>query len=173
MSDRPAVAPPELTHARILRMALPIVISNATVPLLGAVDTGVVGQLGQAAPIGAVGLGAVVLATLYWIFSFLRMGTSGLAAQAHGAGDEAERSAILLRSLLIGLAAGLCFILLQLPVIWGTFRVAPASAEVEALTRTYLSIRIWGRPRPSASMPSPAGSWRSSGRGAFWFSSSG
>ncbi|PTM81581.1 MATE family multidrug resistance protein [Cereibacter johrii] len=146
MSDRPAVAPPELTHARILRMALPIVISNATVPLLGAVDTGVVGQLGQAAPIGAVGLGAVVLATLYWIFSFLRMGTSGLAAQAHGAGDEAERSAILLRSLLIGLGAGLCFILLQLPVIWATFRVAPASAEVEALTRTYLSIRIWGAP---------------------------
>lgn len=125
MTDTPAVAPPELTHARILRMALPIVISNATVPLLGAVDTGVVGQLGQAAPIGAVGLGAVVLATLYWIFSFLRMGTSGLAAQAHGAGDEAERSAILLRSLLIGLAAGLCFILLQLPVIWATFRVRP------------------------------------------------
>ena len=58
------------------RIALPIVLSNATVPLLGAVDTGVVGQLGQAAPIGAVGLGAVILATLYWVFGFLRMGTT-------------------------------------------------------------------------------------------------
>ncbi|MCE6961297.1 MATE family efflux transporter [Cereibacter sphaeroides] len=136
----------EITHRRILRMAVPIVLSNATVPLLGAVDTGVVGQLGQAAPIGAVGLGAVVLATVYWAFSFLRMGTSGLAAQAHGAGDEAERSAILLRALLIGGAAGLGFILLQGPLIWATFGLAPASPEVEALTRTYLQIRIWGAP---------------------------
>ncbi|TKA97953.1 MATE family efflux transporter [Cereibacter changlensis] len=136
----------EITHARVLRMALPIVLSNATVPLLGAVDTAVVGQLGLAAPIGAVGLGAVVLATVYWIFSFLRMGTSGLAAQAHGAGDEAERSAILLRALIIGFGAGLCFILAQAPLVWATFKVAPASAEVEALTRQYLAIRLWGAP---------------------------
>ncbi|WP_444667242.1 MATE family efflux transporter [Cereibacter changlensis] len=136
----------EITHARVLRMALPIVLSNATVPLLGAVDTAVVGQMGLAAPIGAVGLGAVVLATVYWIFSFLRMGTSGLAAQAHGAGDEAERSAILLRALIIGFGAGLCFILAQAPLVWATFKVAPASAEVEALTRQYLAIRLWGAP---------------------------
>ena len=135
-----------ITHARVLRMALPIVLSNATVPLLGAVDTAVVGQMGFAAPIGAVGLGAVVLATVYWIFSFLRMGTSGLAAQAHGAGDEAERSAILLRALIIGFGAGLCFILAQAPLVWATFKVAPASAEVEALTRQYLAIRLWGAP---------------------------
>ena len=138
--------PDAITHRRILRMALPIVLSNATVPLLGAVDTGVVGQLGQAAPIGAVGMGSVVLATVYWAFSFLRMGTSGLAAQAHGAGDAAERSAILLRALLIGAAAGLAFILLQGPLIWATFRLSPASAEVEALTRSYLQIRLWGAP---------------------------
>lgn len=136
----------EITHARVLRMALPIVLSNATVPLLGAVDTAVVGQMGLAAPIGAVGLGAVVLATVYWIFSFLRMGTSGLAAQAHGAEDEAERSAILLRALIIGFGAGLCFILAQAPLVWATFKVAPASAEVEALTRQYLAIRLWGAP---------------------------
>lgn len=135
-----------ITHARVLRMAVPIVLSNATVPLLGAVDTAVVGQMGLAAPIGAVGLGAVVLATVYWIFSFLRMGTSGLAAQAHGAGDEAERSAILLRALIIGFGAGLCFILAQVPLVWATFKVAPASAEVEALTRQYLAIRLWGAP---------------------------
>ena len=65
----------EITHARVLRIALPIVLANATVPLLGAVDTGVVGQLGAAAPIGAVGMGAVILASLYWVFGFLRMGT--------------------------------------------------------------------------------------------------
>ncbi|WP_241427661.1 MATE family efflux transporter [Fertoeibacter niger] len=127
-------------------MAVPIVLSNATVPLLGAVDTGVVGQLGLAAPIGAVGLGAVVLATVYWIFSFLRMGTSGLAAQAHGAGDLAERSAILLRALIIGGVAGLLFVVLQAPMMAGAFALAPASAEVEGLARQYLSIRLWGAP---------------------------
>ena len=72
----------EITHARVARIAVPVVLSNATVPLLGAVDTAVIGQLGQAAPLGAVGLGAVILATLYWAFGFLRMSTSGLAAQA-------------------------------------------------------------------------------------------
>ncbi|QYK43476.1 MAG: MATE family efflux transporter [Paracoccaceae bacterium] len=136
----------EITHARVMRIALPIVLSNATVPLLGAVDTGVVGQLGQAAPIGAVGVGAIVLASFYWIFGFLRMGTSGLAAQAHGAGDMPERSATLYRALMIGAAAGVAFILLQGPIMWAAFRVAPASDEVEGLARQYLAIRIWGAP---------------------------
>ena len=136
----------EVTHARMWRIAGPIVLSNATVPLLGAVDTGVVGQLGQAAPIGAVGLGAVILATLYWAFGFLRMGTSGLAAQAQGAGDGAERAAVLLRALIVGLGAGLALILLQVALVAGAFTLAPASAEVEALTRQYLAIRIWGAP---------------------------
>ena len=88
----------EITHARVARIAVPVVLSNATVPLLGAVDTAVIGQLGQAAPLGAVGMGAVILATLYWAFGFLRMSTSGLAAQAEGAGDLPERSAVLLRA---------------------------------------------------------------------------
>ena len=136
----------EVTHARMWRIAGPIVLSNATVPLLGAVDTGVVGQLGQAAPIGAVGLGAVILATVYWVFGFLRMGTSGLAAQAQGAGDEAERAAVLLRALIVGLGAGLALIVLQLALVAGAFSLAPASAEVEGLTRQYLAIRIWGAP---------------------------
>lgn len=136
----------DLTHARVLRIAGPIVLSNATVPLLGAVDTGVVGQMGQAAPIGAVGIGAVILATLYWAFGFLRMGTSGLAAQAHGAGDADERSAVLLRALMIGVTAGLVLILLQLPLVAAAFAIAPASDEVEGLARTYIGIRIWGAP---------------------------
>jgi MATE family multidrug resistance protein len=141
-----ASAPRPLGHGRVLRIALPIVLSNATVPLLGAVDTGVVGQMGAAAPIGAVGVGAVVLASVYWIFGFLRMGTSGLVAQAHGADDRAESAAVLLRALLIGLAAGLGFILLQALIFRAALALAPATAEVEALTRRYLAVRIWGAP---------------------------
>jgi MATE family multidrug resistance protein len=121
-------------------------LSNATVPLLGAVDTAVIGQLGEAAPLGAVGMGAVVLATLYWAFGFLRMSTSGLAAQAQGAGDGAERSAVLVRALVVAAAAGLGLIALQVPLFRAAFAVAPASAEVEGMAQTYLAIRIWGAP---------------------------
>lgn len=138
--------PPAITHARVARIAVPVVLSNATVPLLGAVDTAVIGQLGQAAPLGAVGMGAVVLATLYWAFGFLRMSTSGLAAQAEGARDAAERSAVLLRALMVALLAGAALILLQAPLFAAAFAIAPASAEVERLAKTYLAIRIWGAP---------------------------
>uniref|UniRef100_UPI000A7FB658 MATE family efflux transporter n=1 Tax=Leisingera sp. F5 TaxID=1813816 RepID=UPI000A7FB658 len=136
----------EITHKRVLTIALPIVLSNATVPILGAVDTGVVGQMGEAAPIGAVGIGAVVLATIYWIFGFLRMGTTGLAAQARGAGDWGETGALLMRGLLLAFAASAIFIIAQAAVFWGAFALAPASAEVESLARDYLQIRIWGAP---------------------------
>ena len=135
-----------ITHARVLKIALPIVLSNATIPILGAVDTGVVGQLGQAAPIGAVGMGAVILASVYWIFGFLRMGTSGLVAQARGAGDTAESGAVLIRALMIAGLAGLTMVALQGGLVWGAFRIAPASAEVEGLARSYIAIRIWGAP---------------------------
>lgn len=138
--------PAAITHRRVLKIALPIVLSNATVPILGAVDTGVVGQLGLAAPIGAVGIGAIILAAIYWIFGFLRMGTTGLVAQAVGAGDVAESGALLMRALMIGATAGICFVALQVLVFWGAFALAPASAEVESLARTYLGIRIWGAP---------------------------
>ena len=135
-----------LSHRRVLRIALPIVLANVTVPLIGLVDTAVVGQLGEAAPIGAVGLGAVILAAVYWIFGFLRMGTTGLAAQAHGAGDTGETGAILLRGLLIAALAGLILIAVQGPFLWAAFQLAPASEAVEDLTRSYLGIRIWGAP---------------------------
>jgi MATE family multidrug resistance protein len=134
------------THGRVLRIAGPIVLSNATVPLLGAVDTAVIGQLGDAASLGAVGIGAVILATLYWAFGFLRMSTSGLAAQAQGAGDAGERSAVLLRALIVGLGAGLALVLAQGLLFAGAFRVAPASDQVERLAHSYLAIRIWGAP---------------------------
>lgn len=135
-----------LTHRRVLNISLPIVLSNATVPILGLVDTGVVGQLGEAAPIGAVGIGAMILSALYWVFGFLRMGTAGLTAQAEGAGDRAEVIALLSRSLLIGGTAGLILILAQIPLFLGAFSISPASAEVESLAREYMAIRIWSAP---------------------------
>lgn len=138
--------PSDVTNRRVLAIALPIVLSNATIPLLGAVDTAVIGQLGAAAPIGAVGLGAIILTTVYWVFGFLRMGTTGLVAQARGAGDHAETGALLTRGLIIAGAAGLALIAGQEALFRAAFRMAPASAEVEALARTYLSIRIWGAP---------------------------
>jgi MATE family multidrug resistance protein len=116
------------------------------VPLLGAVDTAVIGQLGDPASLGAVGIGAVILATLYWAFGFLRMSTSGLAAQAEGAGDVEERLAVLLRAMLIGGVAGLALVVLQSALFAGAFALAPASAEVERLAGEYLTIRIWGAP---------------------------
>ncbi len=146
MADSMAPASGPLTHARVLRIAAPIVISNATVPILGAVDTGVVGQLGLAAPIGAVGIGAIILTAIYWIFGFLRMGTSGMTSQANGAGQTGEVAAMLTRSLMIAAVGGLTIIALQLPLFWGAFSIAPASAEVEGLAREYMNIRVWSAP---------------------------
>ena len=135
-----------LTHRRVLHIAIPIVISNATVPILGAVDTGVVGQMGLAAPIGAVGIGAIILSAFYWMFGFLRMGTVGLTAQAVGDDDQPEVAALLTRGLMIGAGAGLVVIALQLPLFWAAFQISPASPEVEGLARQYMAIRVWSAP---------------------------
>ena len=140
------ISPESITHRRMLAVSLPIVLSNATQPILGAVDTGVVGQLGTAAPIGAVGIGAVIIASLYWLFGFLRMGTSGLVAQARGAGEAAETGALLVRALMIGLVGGLAFVALRGPVASLSLLVSPASDEVEAMARSYLDIRMFGAP---------------------------
>ena len=129
-----------------MTIALPVVISNATVPILGAVDTGVVGQIGEAAPIGAVGIGAIVISAVYWIFGFLRMGTAGLTAQALGAEKAGEVVAMLVRVLLIGALAGIVLILLQWFIFRFAFWMAPASAEVEGLAKSYLAIRIYSAP---------------------------
>jgi len=135
-----------LTHKRVLTIAMPVVISNATVPILGAVDTGVVGQMGQAAPIGAVGVGAIAITAMYWLFGFLRMGTAGLAAQALGADDQAEVSALLSRALLVALGAGIAILALQVPLIQLALWTAPASEEVEGLARDYMGIRVYSAP---------------------------
>lgn len=143
MAEAPARA---LTHSRVLRIALPVVISNVTVPLIGVVDTGVVGQMGAAAPIGAVGMGAMILTAVYWIFGFLRMGTTGLTSQAFGAGQGGEVAALLTRVLLVGLGAGAALIAVQVPVFAAAFALAPASAEAEALARDYMAVRVWSAP---------------------------
>ncbi len=135
-----------ITHARVLKIAIPILLANVTVPILGAVDTAVVGQIPAPEPIAAVGVGAIILSAIYWIFGFLRMGTTGLTSQAAGAGNRAEVAALLTRSLMIGLAGGAVLIALQGLVFAGSFRVAPVSDTVEALAGEYMRIRIWSAP---------------------------
>lgn len=135
-----------ITHRRILAIALPIVLSNASVPLLGIVDTGVVGQLGDPVPIGAVGIGAVIISAIYWAFGFLRMGTTGMTSQALGADDQGEADALLSRALIVGVGAGLAVIVLQQVLFAGAFWLSPASPEVESLARYYMQIRIWSAP---------------------------
>ncbi|MCE8009421.1 MATE family efflux transporter [Aestuariivita sp.] len=144
MAEAASRAP--LGHRRVLSIALPIVLSNATVPILGAVDTGVVGQMGEAAPIGAVGLGAIILTSIYWMFGFLRMGTVGLTSQALGAADAGEVSALLTRVLMAGLGFGAALIVLQWPLFAAALAISPGSAAVEELARDYMTIRVWSAP---------------------------
>ena len=142
-----------ITHKRILTIAAPLVLSNISVPLVGLVDTGVVGQLPDSASmIGAVGLGGVIISLLYWTFGFLRMGTVGLTSQAVGALDWDEVNALFFRAVGLGFALGTLFILLQTPIFWAAFQLSPASDAVENLTRTYLQIRIFSAPAAVALM---------------------
>ncbi|SMX46129.1 MATE family efflux transporter [Maliponia aquimaris] len=135
-----------ITHARVLRIALPIVLSNLTIPLQGVADTAVIGQIPDATPIAAVAVGAALITAVLWIFGFLRMGTAGLTAQAQGAGNRAEVAALLTRALMIGGAGGLLLVPL-LPLIAGIgFAVSPADAAVEELAAAYMQIRILSAP---------------------------
>ena len=136
----------QITHSRVLKIAVPILLANITVPLLGLVDTGVVGQIKSPVPIGAVAIGALILTTVYWFFGFLRMGTTGLTSQAVGADDRAEVAAILSRVLLFAVLSGGVIFVLQIPLFWGAFQVSPASEAVEAMARDYLRIRIYSAP---------------------------
>ena len=135
-----------ITNKRVLAIAIPIVLSNITVPILGAVDTAVIGQLGKAAPLAAVGVGAIIVTTFYWLFGFLRMGTTGLVAQAVGSEDESEVRSYLLRALFLGFSAGLLIFLLRNALADFGFWLSPASIEVEELAKKYISIRVWSAP---------------------------
>ena len=134
------------TNQRILHIAIPSIISNITVPLLGLVDVTIVGHLGSASYIGAIAVGGMLFNMIYWIFGFLRMGTSGLTAQAYGAHDLPEVTRTLLRSLGIGIALSLALLMLQYPIRTIAFHLIDASPEVRNLASLYFHICIWGAP---------------------------
>jgi len=135
-----------ITHRSILAIAVPIMISNLSTPLLGVVDTGVIGQIPDAALIGAVALGALVFTFVFWAFGFLRMGTTGLTAQAYGANDLHEIRACLGRALLIAMVIGICLILVQWPIRAVAFGLLDGTERVESLAQSYFNIRIWAAP---------------------------
>lgn len=133
-------------NRRVWRLAGPIILANLTTPLLGAVDTAVVGHLPDPSYIGGVAIGGVLFGFLYWGLGFLRMGTTGFTAQAHGAGDWAELRACLLRPLILALGFGALLILLQRPIGLAGLWAMGASAEVSGEAATYFAIRIWSAP---------------------------
>ncbi len=134
------------SHRMVLAVALPIIVSNVTQPLIGVADTAVLGRLGEPVLIGAVALGATVFSVLFWAFGFLRMGTAGLAAQADGAKDAGEVASVLARALLIAGLAGGALIVLQWPIRLLAFELLQGSAAVEAELGRYYAIRIWSAP---------------------------
>lgn len=135
-----------MKHRTYLALAIPLTISTITTPLLGVVDMAVVGQLANPAYIGGVAIGTVTFNTLYWLFGFLRVSTSGFAAQAEGANDEKQQILALIRPLFIALIVGMVFLLLQLPILNVTLALMSPDPEVLVFATEYYSIRIWGAP---------------------------
>ena len=133
-------------HRAVWRLSVPIMLSNLSVPLLGAVDTAVVGHLPEPHHLGAVALGSMVFNFIYWGFGFLRMGTAGLTAQAHGAGHSDEVRAAIARGLMIAGAIALVTVAAQGLIVFAVFDLVEASADVEASARVYVLTRIWGAP---------------------------
>ncbi len=132
-------------NKEILRLAIPNIISNVSVPLLSTVDTALMGQL-SAAHIGAVGLGSMVFNFIYWNFGFLRMGTTGITAQAYGRFDNRAIIHTLGRSAMIALGIGLLIIALQWPLASTGNFLLQADAQQSEMIYQYISIRIWAAP---------------------------
>ncbi|MBO21295.1 MAG: MATE family efflux transporter [Rhodospirillaceae bacterium] len=133
-------------YGRIWQLSWPTILSNLTVPMLGAVDTAVMGHLPDPTYVGGVAVGSMIFAFLYWGFGFLRMGTTGFVAQAHGRDDGIEIRAVLARALLIGLAAALVLVVAQHPLRAGALAIVEGAADVERLAEIYFDTRIWGAP---------------------------
>jgi len=140
----PAV--PAHWHRRVLTLAFPIVLANLTQPILGAVDTAVAGHFDGASYLGGVALGGVFFNFVFWGFGFLRMGTTGLVAQAHGARDEAGLRNDVVRALLLAAAIGAAVLALQMPLIEYTLRAIGGSEAVQHQARIYCHARIWAAP---------------------------
>ncbi len=140
-----------ITHSYVIRLATPIILANMAAPLLGLVDTAVIGHTGDASNLGAIALGSLVFNFVYWAFGFLRMGTTGFTAQAAGAGDYIEVRAAFGRALLLGSGIGLLLIIAQYPIIHGALWLLNGSENVEAQVKIYWDIRIWAAPATLAS----------------------
>ena len=133
-------------NREILRLAVPSVISNVTVPLLGLVDLAVVGHIGNEAYISAIAVGTMIFNVMYWLLGFLRMGTSGMTSQAFGRHDGGECLAILVRTLLLGIGIGLFFIAVQQEIERGMLWLMNTPEASWNLVSTYFRIVIWGTP---------------------------
>ncbi|TWI54101.1 MATE family efflux transporter [Halalkalibacter nanhaiisediminis] len=135
-----------LSHREYLVMAIPLIIAGISTPLLGAVDTAVVGRMPDPSAIGGVAIGALIFNTMYWLLGFLRVSTTGFTSQAQGSKDEKETILSFVRPIIIAIFFGLCFIILQQPILHLAFYLIGASEAVTELAETYFSIRIWGAP---------------------------
>ncbi|MGE6830178.1 MATE family efflux transporter [Priestia megaterium] len=135
-----------MNHRTYLTLAIPLTISTMTTPLLGAVDTAVIGQLSAPAYIAGVAVGTLIFNTLYWVFGFLRVSTSAFAAQANGASDPDQGVLALSRPFLLALIVGVLFILLQWPIEHTALLVISPDADVSRFAVEYFRIRIWGAP---------------------------
>lgn len=133
-------------NLRILRLAIPAIVSNITVPLLGLIDVTIVGHLGETAYIGAIAVGGLLFNILYWNFGFLRMGTSGLTSQAYGRRDEIAEIRVLMQAIIVGLLFSFIILLLQYPLERLAFYFLETSAEVEQHAVAYFRVCVWGAP---------------------------
>ena len=134
------------TNKEILQIAIPSIISNITVPLLGLVDVTITGHLGNVAYIGAIAVGGMLFNMIYWIFGFLRMGTGGMTSQAYGSRNDNECRNILLRSLGISVLLATILIMLQTLIVSIAFLFIDTSPEVKKYASEYFHICIWGAP---------------------------
>ncbi|MFW6019960.1 MAG: MATE family efflux transporter [Bacteroidales bacterium] len=133
-------------NRQILDLAVPNIISNITVPLLGMADLALMGHLASQQHVGAIALGTTIFNMIYMVFAFLRMGTSGFTAQAYGAKENTLSILILSRALFVAVSVAFFLLIMQLPIERLSFWVLDASKEVEGLTRSYFNIRIWAAP---------------------------
>lgn len=133
-------------NKEILRIALPAIVTNITVPLLGIVDLAIVGHLQQVAAIGAIAVGGLIFNMVYWLFNFLRMGSSGLTAQAYGRRDMASIRRVLRMGLTVALTCGLLIFVIQRPMEWVSRWIISPTDEVWALALAYFRVRIWAAP---------------------------
>lgn len=133
-------------NREILHIALPAIIANVTIPLLGLLDTAIAGHLGSASFIGAIAVGSMIFNLVYWNFGFLRMSTSGLTAQTYGKGDTAASRHVLKQACMVALAVSLAIIVLQVPLLSLAMWIIDPSAEVRELAVTYYYIVVWGAP---------------------------